>query len=217
MRTPLLSTVTALVLFASSTFAHDKTNNEDPWYIQYGAGLIFHMPEVDDNPGGTVDWDAGWDITLAVGRDMGGLGENFGWSLEGEVYFSQIEVESGDLINVAGANDRKSKTLAWMANAIFDYHFSDQFAWYFGGGIGYASRTKFETWDSGNFNQKDTDAVAYQFKTGIQYLLGGRYSFLLGYRLFATEDLEIENQANNSSFDIENIQHSLEIGVRFGL
>jgi len=219
MRTPLLSAIAALVVFAPGAFAHDKNNETDPWYIQYGIGAVIGMPSVDDNPGGSVEWDAGWDITLGLGRDMGKIGKSgkWGWSLEAEGLFSQVEIDSGDLLKVPGANDRKSTTLAWLANAVFDYHFTEQFAWYFGGGIGWASRTKFETWDQGSFNQVDTSGVAYQFKTGIKYNLGGRYDFLFGYRLFATEDLEIENINNGSSFDIENIQHSLEVGVRFGI
>ena len=218
MRTPLLSAVTALVLFAPSTFAHDKNKEEDPWYFQFGAGAVFYMPEVDDNPGGTVDWDWGFQTSFGIGYDLGELsGDKWGWSAEFEGYFSQVEVDSDDLLNVPGANDRKSKNLAWLVNLIFDYHFSEQSAWYFGGGIGWANRVKFETWDQGNFDNSDTDGFAFTFKTGYKYNLGGRYDFLIGYRLFATEDIEIDNLANNTSFDIENVQHSIELAVRFGL
>jgi len=218
MRTPLLSAVSALVLFAPSTFAHDKNKEEDPWYFQFGVGAVFYMPSVDDNPGGSVDWDLGWQTNWAIGYDLGAFsGDKWGWSVEFEGYFSQVEIDDSDILNVPGANDRKSKNLAWLGNVVFDYHFTEQYAWYFGGGIGWASRIKFETWDQGAFNNVDTDGIAYTFKTGLKYNLGGRYDVLIGYRFFGTEDVEIENVNNNTSFDIENYQHSLEIDVRFGL
>jgi len=218
MRTPLLAASTALVLFAPTAFAHDKNKEEDPWYFQFGGGAVFYMPSVDDNPGGTVDWDLGWQTNWAIGYDLGALsGDKWGWSIEGEMYFSQVEIDDGDILNVAGANQRKAKNLAWFGNLIFDYHFTEQYAWYFGGGIGFASDIEYETWDQGLYTNEDNDGVAYQFKTGLKWNLGGRYDFLLGYRFYATDDFEIRNTANNSTFDIENYQHSIEVDVRFGL
>jgi opacity protein-like surface antigen len=219
MRTPLLSAITALVLFAPGALANDKNKDESPWYIQYGAGVVLYIPSVDDNPDGTVDWDAGWEVNAALGYDLGSLfgSDKWSWSLEAEGIFSQIEVDGDDIIKVPGSKDRNNKGYAWLGNVILDYHFTEQTAWYFGGGIGWEWRRKFETWDQGNYDQPDTNGLAYQFKTGLKYNLGGRYDVMIGYRLFATDEYKIKVLSNNTDFHIDNIQHSLEVGVRFGL
>lgn len=216
MRTPLLTPVLALVVLASSAFAHDKNRQDKPWYFQFGGGAILFTQPVSNNPGGEVGYDAGWDLTWALGRDMGG-GERWGWSLELEGYFGQALAKDEDLLNVPGAVARKAKMLAWLGNAVLDYHLSDRTALYLGGGVGYANRINFETFDQGNLDQQDTSGLAYTIKTGVKYNLGGRYDVLVGYRYVGTESLSVKNLANNSTFDIEPANHMLEVNVRFGL
>jgi len=219
MRTPLLSAVSAILLLAPGAFAQQRNEEDHKWYTQYGVGWLIYQTPVDNNPGGDVDWNTGFETAAAVGYDMGPLTDSgkWSWALEGEFYYSQTDIDSNDVTKVPGASDRKQKGIAWLGNLIIDYNFTEQTSWYFGGGLGWSPRTKLEPWDQGIYDQKDTSALAYQFKTGLRYNLGGRYDFMLGYRFYATEDLKIDNQADNSSFDIENYQQSIEATVRFGL
>lgn len=218
MRTPLLPAFSVLLLLAPGAFAQNRDKEDNPWYIQYGVGWLVYQADVDNNPGESVDWNTGFETAAALGYDFGPFTDSgkWGWALEAEFYYSQTEIESSDVVNVPGTDDRKQKGIAWLGNVIIDYNFTDQTAWYFGGGAGWSPRTKFEPWDQGNFDQDDDSMFAYQFKTGLKYNLGGRYDFMLGYRFYATEDIEIDSQVG-SDFDIENYQHSVEATVRFGL
>jgi opacity protein-like surface antigen len=210
MRIPFLPF--ALVLLGSSLFAHDEDGR---WYVQFGLGGVF-SDKAEDVPGGTVDFDPGYDVSAALGRHLP-LSERFGLDLEIEGYYQNFTVDEDDILQIPSAVEDDAVTLAWMANAILEWHFTPQFALYAGGGLGYATTADYDAWDSGNLEQVDDDGAAFQGKVGFLYELGGSYDFLLGYRYFRTEELEIENLVTGQTSDIDVGQHVVEATFRWGL
>lgn len=207
MRTSPILTVVLLTLVAPTALAHDKSRENDPWYLQMGLGMNFA------NATGAVDFDPGLFSALALGYDMGG-GDRFGWSLEIEGIYNYWTVDENDL--PLGADDGVSE-LSWWGNAVGDYHFSDKLAFYLGGGVGWVSRIKYDTFDAGSFSQQDKDAVAWQIKTGFKYHMGGLTDFLIGYRYMVSDDLEVTDTLLSQTFDVENEKHIVELGFRWGI
>jgi opacity protein-like surface antigen len=215
MRTFPILTALALTLLAPSVLAQDKHGEDDPWYLQMGLGAVWVEP-VDSPLGGgaEVDFDAGIFGSLALGRDLGTVGP-LGVAVEAEGLYAYSTTDEADLVPF-GTTEDGANLVAWMGNVVFDWQFGDEFAWYFGGGAGFATQAQFETFDNANFSQVDDNGFAAQLKTGLEYHLGGLIDFLIGYRFIATEDLEIRNNTNLSTFDVENFRHVLELGFRWG-
>jgi len=103
-----------------------------------------------------------------------------------------------------------------MANLMGDYPLSSEVSLYFGGGAGYATNIKMDTFDDGNLEQNDNDKFAGQGKVGFRWNLGDRYDVSIGYRYFRTEDVEIEDVVTGDTDDVEFSNHVAEIGFRWG-
>ncbi len=213
MRILPLATVLFVSSFASSAFAQDRS--ESPWYIGFDLGAL-SVTDIDQNPTGTVGYDTGVSMALALGRHLIRSDSlDFSGELEGLYAFTKLD--DGDLVNIPSAISRDYGNLAWFVNGVLDWKLSEDFGWYGGAGVGYASGIRLQSFDSGNLAQADTQAIAFQFKLGAIFHMGGRYDFLLGYRYFQTEDVQIDNLVTLTSFDVTNQANIFEAGVRWGL
>ena len=210
MRIPFLPI--ALVLLGASAFAHGE---DSPWYAQFSVGGVF-SDTAESVPGSPVDFDPGYEVSLALGRHFP-YSERFGLDVELEGYYQYFKVDEDDLPNISSAISDDDSALAWMLNGLFEWHFTPQFAFYGGGGAGYATSAKYEAWDSGNLKQEDKEGFAYQGKAGFTYDLGGNYDLLLGYRYFRIEPLDIQNQVTGETDQIDIGQHVVEVAFRWGL
>ena len=214
MRISLFPAALALPLLASPLFAHDPGSDDD-WYLQLGIGFV-NTTDVDDSPGGTVSFDTGYDFSLALGKHLRDSGST-GMAVELEGILVNFKTDEQDLLSVPSAVSDDGQNMAWLGNLVFDFHASEQFSFYLGGGIGYATDIEYDTFDSGNLRTNDEDGLAYQAKLGFMYHLGGNYDFLFGYRFFATETVEVEDTTTGATFDIDNMQHIIEFGFRWGV
>jgi opacity protein-like surface antigen len=214
MRILSLASLVLVTSLASSVSAQDR--DENPWYLTFNIGAAFPA-EVDENPTGTVGYDTGIATALAVGRRLSDSDSlDVAAELEGLYAFSQID--EGDLDALPATNSpRDAGNLAWFLNGVLEWNFSKTFAWYGGAGIGYATGIELEAFDFGDLDQADKDALAFQFKLGAVYRLGGNVDFLLGYRYYQTEDIQVDNIVSQSSFDITNQINVVELGMRWGL
>lgn len=208
----------ALSFATTLATAQELKTDVSPYYLQLGLGGVSTV-EVDPTAGATADFDTGLGFSLLAGRDLGQLGP-FGVALEGELYYSFMNIDKGDLNQFTGAGGvvraRGARQFSLMGNLILDYPIYDDTSVYFGGGIGFAPTVDFDTFDTGNLSQEDDSGVVAQLKLGIKYDLGERSDFLIGYRYFKSEALDINSTLNGiSSVNFE--QHALEFSVRWGI
>lgn len=211
MRLPLFPIV--LTLLGTSASAHDE---DDPWYIQFSAGAVF-SEDAEDVPGGTIEFDPGFSLGGVLGYRLI-QGEQFGFDLQGEAFYTDFKVDESDLTQIASAIDDDSGAFAWMLNGIAEWHFTEQFAIYGGVGGGFATKIEYDAWDSGNLDISDDNGLAFQGLLGFLYNLGGSYDVLLGYRYFRTEPVDIDNLIPPfDSSEIDIAQHIVEVAFRWGL
>jgi len=208
----------ALSVAASLASAQEIKHDDSPYYLQMGIGGTSTV-DVDPTATANARYDTGLAFSLLAGRELGHLGA-LGISLEGEAYFSFMNLNKDDLTQFTGSGGvvraRGARQLSFMANLIADYPLYEDTALYFGGGVGFVSAADFDTFDTGNLNQDDNSGVAAQAKLGIKYKLGRRSDFLMGYRYYRTEAFDFTSSlggTNSLSFE----QHSLEFNLRWGL
>ena len=198
-------------------------------------------------PGGTVlpdgtsvgwnsDFDTGWTLNGAVGRDYGsfrgeielafqsnGVDSHSGVSaagiaLDGEdaavlvTGSPNLGVSVGDLV-AAGQGD--VRTIFAMANAFYDFDTGSQFTPYVGvgAGVGFVS-VEYEPSAVAIINDNAV-AFAYQAMAGVAYEVSPMMSIFAGYRYRATLDPEVEATLFSAEFDIENRASIIEAGVRW--
>lgn len=212
MKKLLLSTVSALVLFATS----DANAVRDPdaypyWYIGLNAGITYvDDADVTGASTGTVEHDSGASFGASLGYNPHGTGSLIDY-LRFEV---EVRAESADLDSFGTAtatNDVQS--VAYMANIFADLRVYETWTPYVGAGLGFADVEL----DSPTLSVDDSDnALAYQFMAGVGYAPRSlpNTEFTLGYRYFATDDLEFSNNAS-AAVDYEYSSHNIEVGTRF--
>jgi opacity protein-like surface antigen len=208
MRIPSL--LIAIPVLGASAWAQESSD----FYVQLGLGLV-GSEDADGVPGGTVEFDPGYGVSLAVGYDMP-LGDNFSFAPELELYYQNFRVDEEDLDAIPSAVEDDAKTFAFMVNGTLDWHITKQFSWYAGAGVGYASVIEYSAWDSGNLVVTDDSGVAGQFRLGLAYNLGGSYDVRLGFRYFRAEAVEIEDQITGATDEIDVGQAAIEASLRWG-
>ena len=173
-----------------------------------GGGTLEDFNIREQSTGNTFRADplAGYSVSGAVGLDFGII------RLEGEVFYNDNELDSfGGLF---GSFDGNVETLAGMANIFLDIPTGIGITPFFGGGIGYAD---VEADISGLFANlvNDSDSgLAWQLRAGIAFAIFPYTDLTLGYRYFATEDLDMQNASGN--VEVEGLStHIGEIGLRF--
>jgi len=208
MRIPSL--LFAIPVLGASAFAQESSD----FYIQLGLGFV-GSEDAEGVPGGTVEFDPGYGVSLAVGYDMP-VGDHFSFAPEFELYYQNFRVGEDDLTGIPSAVEDDAKTFAFMVNGTLDWNITEQFSWYAGAGVGYATVIEYSAWDSGNLSVTDDSGLAGQFKLGLGYNLGGTYDVRLGFRYFRTEAVEIEDQITGDTDEIDIGQAAIECSLRWG-
>ena len=208
----------ALTSIVSLASAQEINRDVSPYYLQLGIGGVSTV-DVDPTTGTNADFDTGLGFSLLAGRDLGHIGP-FGVDLQGELYFSFMNLDKGDLSQFTGAGGivkaRGARQFSILGNLILDYPIYQDTSIYFGGGIGIAPSIDFDTFDTGNLSQSDDSGVIAQIKLGVKWHLGGNSDFLMGYRYIKSEALDIVSSLNGtSSINLE--QHALEFNLRWGI
>jgi len=209
MRIPSL--LIAIPVLGASAWAQ----NESPdFYLQLGLGIV-GSEEAEGVPGGTVGFDPGYGVSLAVGYDMV-IDESLTFAPEFELYYQSFRVDEDDLDAIPSAVEDDAKTFAFMVNGTFDWNITKQFSWYGGVGVGWASVIEYSAWDSGNLLIRDDSGLAGQLRLGLGYNLGGTYDVRVGFRYFKTEPVEIEDQVTGDVDEIDVGQAAFEASLRWG-
>ncbi|MEW6073784.1 MAG: outer membrane beta-barrel protein [Planctomycetota bacterium] len=194
-------------------------NDDDGrWYVQFGAG--FASPANSTGPIQEIVFDDGFALHGLVGYRLSDPAPEtrWGWSAELEGYLSDADIRADGFAEVGASTSEDLTMTAVLLNGIFDWRWSDRVTLYGGGGVGYAPRIDYQSFGNldHEFGLVDSDAAAWQGKIGLRYRLGASASWVVGYRYLQTEDLAMEDEEIGSSFDLENRQHVLEFGMRWG-
>jgi len=214
----IASFLIASTLLGNVVWAQHGVERDNGWYpdyIQLGFGGVV-SDKAEDVPGGTIDFDIGYDVALALGWVMP-LSERFDINFEFETYYQYFTVDEEDLLAIPSAVNDDASALAFFINVLPQWYFTPQFSVFGGAGFGWAKDVSYDAWDSGNLNQVDDDGYAVQGRLGFDYNLGGNYDFLLGYRYVLIEPVDVENTITNQTDEIDVGQHVFELGFRWGL
>src|SRR5262249_44742833 len=93
----IASLLIASVVAGSSVWAHDEkdTNGNWPDYFRLGFGGVF-TPDADGVPGGTIGFDPGYNISMALGWETA-LSQRVGFDIEAEVLYQYWTVDEDDM------------------------------------------------------------------------------------------------------------------------
>jgi opacity protein-like surface antigen len=211
MRIPFLSI--AVIVLGSSAWAQHEDNHT---YIQFGLGFVT-SEDAEDVPGGTIEFDPGFAVDLAVGYEIF-LGTKYlSIAPEFELYYQSFSVDEDDIGAIPSAVEDDAKSFALMLNGVLEWHITKQFSWYGSAGVGWADVIEYSAWDSGNLVIDDDSGFAWQGRFGFGYNLGGTYDFRAGVRYFHTEPIDIEDQITGSTDELDVGQFSVEAAVRWGV
>jgi opacity protein-like surface antigen len=204
MRTLIPHALLALCALCGSAQAQE----DSPWYLQFGAGAV----QPQDSDADVLEDDLQFETGFAI-SGIGGYrfvdGERLDLSLEIEGYRAEYDIDQ---------NLGDAKTTAVLGNANLEIALSRVVLLYLVGGAGWATDVDLDSNAEGqSLDLQDDGAFAFQGKIGIRVLLGGNFSWLIGYRYFQTEDLGVDEEFSGSSFDFENVQHVFEMAFRWAV
>jgi opacity protein-like surface antigen len=184
----------------------------------YGIGGALETPEEDFSVaptfGGEADLENSWAASGAFGYAFEG-----GLRIEAEASHRSGDVEETATID-AGA---EAQATALMVNAYFDFNPDGGFNPYLGAGIG-AARVEARAFNNATLPEDvvgfDADATgfAYQVIGGVGVALTEQLRLDLGYRYFATSELEFDGQGAlnaDRSFDVDYSHSGAFVGLRW--
>lgn len=214
------------ILLCSNAYATHRSWNQSTvtqgtgYYIGVSGGL----GNLDDS---ALDNANPIDIEYDPGFLVGGvLGYDFGmWRLDAEIAYRTNDASNLIFPAPLGqlpVGDGSTTALSYMVNGYFDIPTNMLIKPYLGGGIGYATVSLDVSVPPGTFPPgfsstvaDDSDSVlAYQFSAGIGFEISRTTALSLGYRYFATDDLEMMT-IGAVPFTTEYQSHEFSIGVRF--
>lgn len=196
--------IVVMAFFAAPAFAAGP-------YVGGQAGAVFLSDSTFTDSGGNADikFDTGYGLGAFGGFDYGT------WRLEGEFTYrvnDNKEVSSGGTTDSIGGD---MSSMALMVNAYYDFRMvSPTIVPYIGGGIG-GARVSSEVTDSiGTVIDDDDMVFAYQFATGVGFVVTPQLTIDLGYKYFATADPSFEF-SGGGGVDGEYKSHNVFLGARF--
>ncbi|MEC9486562.1 MAG: outer membrane protein [Prosthecochloris sp.] len=206
MKKGFLSMVAALfVLLVSASFAQAAANP----YVSASAGLGI-LTNSDGEIGDTeyndvFDYKSGFVVNGALGLD----GDMY--RVEGAVGYQVNDIDKHLEEEVPDDADAEVSILSFMANGYVDLEMdSAPVTPYVMAGLGIAS-VDFDV----DGNSEDESVFAYQFGAGVGIQATPNVMVDLGYRYFATSDVEIPAHDDSAELDIDS--HNFMAGVRVAL
>lgn len=182
------------------------------WYIGLNGGLSIHQDANVDGTGilsgGELSFEDGYRAGVALGYQpafMDGFLSNL--RVEAEVSFMGNDLENYTAGGVSTPVTGDISTVAYMANAYYDFPTSMAITPYIGAGVGIANVEL----DLGSGVSDDDNLFAYQFMAGIGYApeMLPMTEFSLGYRYFGSGAT-----GYTAIGDVENDTHNVEAGVK---
>ena len=194
--------LTAFGALCALTLATPAAARDGSMYVGFDAGLL--MPddvdfELDEDFNFTTELKNGFDLDVIGGYDFGFV------RVEGELAWkralhNEYDVfDEGDLDEFDADGDTDVRSA--MVNVLGDIG-NDQWAFYAGGGIGFARvRSSIES-ETEDFNLKDS-GFAWQGIAGVRFAMNEMIDIGLKYRYFDTQKLE------DDDLDFDFKSHSL--------
>lgn len=201
-------------LFATTTAAIPQDMHAEHhagWYARFNVGWT--TTENSDGPDEEVDFDEGFLLAAAVGHSFGRGQSATDFGLEFEGIWTDQEADT----NGPAQPVRDTNVGALMLNGTIDFRIAEKFSIYGAAGLGGAwvdVGTESDTLS--DFDEEDGPFLAWQAKAGIAWHFGARTALQIGYRFFNVDDVELDDDANDASFELETQQHVLEAGIVFG-
>lgn len=204
----LLIGLVSLTLMASVSFAAGNPYAS----VQIGATWL-EDADIDYNDPGFIDdeseFDTGYNIGAAVGYDFGQ------GRLEAEVAYRQNDFDKINIDGIDFSADGDASALSLMVNGYLDIENQSPFTPYLGAGIGVAdiSFNDVEVVGVGFADDEDT-VFAYQLAAGVGIEVAPALIIDLGYRYFATDDPELDDDLALGGFETEYDSHNVSVGLR---
>ena len=153
------------------------------------------------------------DINYGLGLTFGGV---LGYDFEDLRLDAEITYRDNDIDLIGVPAEGSTTALSYMINGYFDVPTHMAVKPYVGGGIGYATVSINDANIPGVATvADDSDSVfAYQLSAGLGFEISRRTTLSLGYRYFATQELELQD-TSGIPLSTEYQSHEINIGVRF--
>lgn len=204
----LLRVLTAGIVLVFACGAQAQEKGSKPWYVAAGVGGAWY-DDLNIAGLGSASMDTGFTLNGAFGRYIDDIRVI---RLEAEALYARSDI--GNLSGTPASGTLSNAGV--MFNAIYDIRFDSSWVPYIGGGIGY-SRVDFDKLSSGGvtlLNDSD-DAFSWQFKAGVAYEFSPSWAINLGYRYYATDNLEFTGPGGARVTSEGSEIHSAELGFRF--
>jgi OmpA-OmpF porin, OOP family len=210
LKNTLLASAMALSVYTLSTSAQ-AGHRPHGWYIGIEAGSTWMVDATVDDPVAANDeWE--FDSGLAVLAEVGYRWENH-WRLELEFGSRAADVDcisvNGGACNPGNFGDVTQFTQ--MFNVIHDIELSRSTALSVGLGLG----GNFVDIDRAGFIEDDDYVLAAQAIFQLSHQLTERLDFVLSYRFMISDEPQFRTAAG--TFDVENENHTVTVGLRFDL
>ncbi len=210
MKKSFMSMMVALfVLLVSASFAQAAANP----YVSLSAGVGFLTNSNGESEMGgdyedLIEYSSGYVVNGALGLDA----DMF--RLEGAVGYQVNELDAFAGESMEEDSDVEVSILSFMANGYVDFESEGSSVTpYVMAGLGVAT----VAFDDDGEEVFDDTAFAYQFGAGVGIQATPNVIIDLGYRYFATSDIdgsELPDAPSDATIDIDS--HNLMAGVRFG-
>lgn len=215
--TALIAGCAALGLASAAHAQPSSADQQAGWYIGGEAGWS-HLEDMDAT-GSAAGLTASGTVKPSDGFAVGGnVGYAFpgGIRLEGEVAYRDHDLNSvssgGGSFPVSGDID----SIAFMANALYDFIQDEPLTPYIGAGIGGArlgiNNLRAPTVASGSFSDSNF-VLAYQAIGGVKYAFDTNWSANLDYRYLATEDATFSG--GGGSLKTSYHTHNVMLGIAY--
>jgi len=184
---------------------------ERNWYSSVRGGVSFLDDMNFSQPGyrGMAEFDSGVLLPGSLSRYL----DRFRGGVELDYSRSDLYRVSEFGVGVPAGGDVSADTV--MATGYYDFDAGTKWSSYIGGGIGGANVSLSDLSAPGVHLADDYETVlAYQIRAGFAYRFSDTLDWTLGYRFFATEDLDFRG-SSGTAFSLGGPQeHNFEIGVR---
>lgn len=211
------SALLIISLFALPPLAAQAQSERWPrWYLGLAASLTYlNDSDISGATTGEMEFDTGAGFAASLGYmppfEMAPFNN---MRLEAELAYRRNDLDQRVTGGVASTARGAMRVWSYMANAYYDFRNQTRWTPYFGAGAG-GAEVKLGS-QSGLGNTDETDNVfAYQFMAGLTYSPQSmpQTDWGLGYRYFATGDVEYATAA--SRVELEYDSHNIELGARF--
>jgi len=163
---------------------------------------------------GESEFETGFNAGVSAGYDFGPA------RLEAEIVYRENDFDTLEATlsgfgppldgTFRGDVDGEVNSTSLMVNAFWDIENETPVTPYLGAGLGLANVEV----DGDDFDKDDDTVFAYQFAAGIAVALTPNLSLDLGYRYFATDDPEFDDDLVGFSFETEYQTHNASLGLR---